>query len=394
MPPRRSQRQKRPSQQALESLVSVPSRRRRHQQPAGDPGQVHEDGLPVHEDGVGSEHRGDALPAISGSVSPPASSTALPPGVLQHIIATVTAEVTKKLGEAQEPTTEAPVASSPEGVVGQAETSLQGAIASFQSSLAGEALSSSTSTQPKDIFSSISIPADARVPLKLKTKIWEEQYIDFGSLLVTPVHNGRYQLTLQHLDEGSAPSLTLEPFAKPKKISPFDSWLPAFHVFVAVYSSKHPQAAPGLMKYGSIIQDLATTGHNWRYYDENFRLLRQSPSTAVPWGNVHWELWLMAQNSSRSRKPPSNAGTGKLNQAISVPRGYCFKYHRGGECSGCSFKHTCCKCEGPHRALHCNFRGFNRNPGNKSQTRGSPKPSGGPSPSPGIPRPVTNTHKN
>ena len=61
MPPRRSQRQKRPSQQALESLVSVPSRRRRHQQPAGDPGQVHEDGLPVHEDGVGSEHRGDAL---------------------------------------------------------------------------------------------------------------------------------------------------------------------------------------------------------------------------------------------------------------------------------------------------------------------------------------------
>ena len=278
MPPRRSQRQKRPSQQALESLVSVPSRRCRHQQPAGEPGQV-------HEDGVGSEHRGDALPAVSGSVSPPASSTALPPGVLQHIIATVTAEVTKKLGEAQEPTTEAPVASSHEGVVGQAETSLQGAIASFQSSLAGEALSSSTSTQPKDIFSSISIPADARVPLKLKTKIWEEQYIDFGSLLVTPVHYGRYQLTLQHLDEGSAPSLTLEPFAKPKKISTFDSWLQAFHVFVAVYSSKHPQAAPGLMKYGSIIQDLATKGHNWRYYDENFRLLRQSPSTAVSIGS-------------------------------------------------------------------------------------------------------------
>ena len=211
MPPRCSQRQKRPSQQALESL----SRRRRHQQQAGDPGQVHEDGVPVNKDGVGSEHRGDALPAISGSVSPPASSAALPPGVLQHIIATVTAEVTKKLGETQEPTTEAPVASSHEGVVGQAETSLQGAIASFQSSLAGEALSSSTPTQPKDIFSSISIPADARVPLKLKTKIWEEQYIDFGSLLVTPVHNGRYQLTLQHLDEGSAPSLTLEPFAKP-----------------------------------------------------------------------------------------------------------------------------------------------------------------------------------
>ena len=174
MPPRRSQRQKRPSEKALQSLVSVPSRHRHHQQPEGDPGQV-------HEDGVGSEHSGDALPAISGSVSLPASSAALPPGVLKHIIATVTAEVTKKLGETQEPTTEAPVASSHEGAAGQVETSLQGAIASFQSSLAGEALSSSTSTQPKDIFSSISIPADAirfkqnyvlfltdRIKLKLK----------------------------------------------------------------------------------------------------------------------------------------------------------------------------------------------------------------------------------
>ena len=166
MTPRRSQGQKRPSQQALGSLVSVPSRRRRHQQPAGDPGQVHEDGVGPSQ--VGSEHLGDALPAISGSVFPPASSAALPPGVLQHIIATVTAEVTKKLEEVQEPTTEAPVPSSNEGVVGQTETSLQGAIASLQSSLACEALSSYTSPQPKDIFSSISIPADARVPLKLK----------------------------------------------------------------------------------------------------------------------------------------------------------------------------------------------------------------------------------
>ena len=129
MPPRRSQRQKHPSQQALESLVSAPSRRHRHQQPAGDPGQVHKDGVGPSQ--VGSEHRGDALPVISGNVSPPDSSAALPLGVLQDIFAMVTAEVTKKLGEEEEPTTEAAVATSNERVVGQAETSLQGAIASF-----------------------------------------------------------------------------------------------------------------------------------------------------------------------------------------------------------------------------------------------------------------------
>ena len=113
MPPRWSQRQKRPSQQALESLVSVPSRHSHNQQPAGDPAQVHKDGVGPSQ--VGSQRLGDALPVISGSVPTPLSSAALPPGVLQHIIATVMAEVTKKLGGAQEPTTEAPLASSNEG---------------------------------------------------------------------------------------------------------------------------------------------------------------------------------------------------------------------------------------------------------------------------------------
>ena len=32
---------------------------------------------------------------------------------------------------------------------------------------------------------------------------------------------------------------------------------------------------PLLMKYSEIIRDLAARGYNWRYYDENFRYLRQ-----------------------------------------------------------------------------------------------------------------------
>ena len=30
------------------------------------------------------------------------------------------------------------------------------------------------------------------------------------------------------------------------------------------------------MKYSEIIRDLAARGYNWRYYDENFRYLRQT----------------------------------------------------------------------------------------------------------------------
>jgi len=66
-------------------------------------------------------------------------------------------------------------------------------------------------------------------------------------------------------------------------------------VFVGIFTSKYPQEAPALMKYSYIIRDLAMRGYNWRYYDENFRYLRQSEPKAFPWGAVHAELWMRSQ---------------------------------------------------------------------------------------------------
>ena len=123
---------------------------------------------------------------------------------------------------------------------------------------------------------------------------------------------GKYQLTL-HPGDGFSSSLALEPMTKPKKIVPIDSWVQAFHVFVGVFMSYFPSDGPGLMKYGSTIQDLAARGHNWRFYDENFRFLRQSPSTSLPWGTtIHWELWLRSQSPDSVKRAQTPASTGKL----------------------------------------------------------------------------------
>lgn len=124
------------------------------------------------------------------------------------------------------------------------------------------------------------------------------------------------------------------------------------------------------MKYGATVQDLAARGHNWRFYDENFWFFRQTPATSLPWGAVHWELWLRSQGPTR--KPPTSTPVGKPGPNLRIPRGFCFIYHRGGDCMGCSFKHACFKCEGSHRALNCNFRG--KTAGSQFQTRGSIKP--------------------
>ena len=107
-------------------------------------------------------------------------------------------------------------------------------------------------------------------------------------------------------------------------------WLHAFHVFVGIYSGRYPAEAPSLMKYGESIQDSAARGHNWRFYDE-------TQATSLLWGTIHWELWLRSQNSPNNRKSQLPASAGKSGPSLSVPRGYCFKFHRGGECHGCSF---------------------------------------------------------
>jgi hypothetical protein len=62
-----------------------------------------------------------------------------------------------------------------------------------------------------------------------------------------------------------------------------------FRIFVGVYAQKYPHESPTLMKYGDIVQDLADRGQNWRFYDENFRFLRQTQRSSLSWAIVHWE---------------------------------------------------------------------------------------------------------
>ena len=219
-----------------------------------------------------------------------------------------------------------------------------------------------SSSLPSELFTSVSAPVDARVPLKLKSKIWNQEYIDFGHLLVNPNLEGKFQLTLQNSDETSSPSLSFESVTKPKKIYNIDTWLTAFHVFVGVYTSRYPTEAPSLMKYGEIVQDLAVRGHNWRFYDESFRLLRQTQSSTLPWGAVHFELWLRSQQGSSRRNSGSlGHSSAKPGHLLNVPTGYCYKFHKGVDCPGCSYKHACFKCDGAHPAIRGNFRDPKRN---------------------------------
>ena len=192
---------------------------------------------------------------------------------------------------------------------------------------------------------------------KLRAKILKNEFIDFGALATNPTLESKYQVVLQNEGGTQPPSLALEPVNKTRKLLTISSWTSSFMVFVGVYSSQFPSEALALMKYGEIVQDLAARGHDWHYYDENFRYLRQNQPSAFPWGVIHWELWM------RSQQPVSKKHSLPGKSSI-VPKVYCFKFHKGAQCAGCSFKHSCPKCEGAHRMSIFTFR---------SQSKQSPR---------------------
>ena len=86
----------------------------------------------------------------------------------------------------------------------------------------------------------MSLPLNARVSDKLREKIWKDEFIDFGSLLVNPVLTNRFQLTVQDAASGYFPLSAFEPVAKSKKIASIESWLNSFHIFVGIYTERFP----------------------------------------------------------------------------------------------------------------------------------------------------------
>ena len=242
-----------------------------------------------------------SLPSAA-SVEPQPLS--LPPGVLDQLVAWVVDEVTQRLYPLEDTST-TPVSSTSESSAlfkvplvstspaptsavlvpgtsvtppGMAGALVWGSLSTTQTSLSREA------QVPTQLFSSLSLPIDARVSEKLRAKIWNNEYFDFSALLSNPVFEDKYLVTISNSDKERIPPLCSEPVVKAKKHLSIETWLSCFHSFVRVYTSGYPNEAPALMKYGEVVQDLAARGGNWKFYDDNFRFLRQVQPVSFPLG--------------------------------------------------------------------------------------------------------------
>ena len=205
------------------------------------------------------------------------------------------------------------------------------------------------SPQSKNTFLSASVSLTHRVPDRVKKLIWADEYVDFTLLLNNSLTQADDHYTFRlEKGEGNKPALILAPNPKRQVVQSIEQWVSAFQVFVAIYSEKAPQDTPALMKYGSVIRELASQGANWKFYDENFRSIRQTQG--APWDQIHAELWLRSHYFRA--KPSTQLGKSKQN-GQSIPEGFCWKFHRGLSCPGCSYKHQCFRCGNSHPISKC-----------------------------------------
>jgi len=94
---------------------------------------------------------------------------------------------------------------------------------------------------------------------KVKKLIWANEYVDFAILLNSSITQANDHYTFRvEKDDGGKPTLTLAPNPKRQSVHSIEQWVSAFQVFVAIYAEKAPHDTPALMKYGSVIRELAT----------------------------------------------------------------------------------------------------------------------------------------
>jgi hypothetical protein len=154
---------------------------------------------------------------------------------------------------------------------------------------------SPTPVLPTNIVTSIHDSVGLHVPLTLKEKIWNQEYINLALLL-------KGDSDLQDLCAATPLFLTaggqLE--ARPKQskdsLKSVEQWTDAFVIYSGIYLSNAAHSAKhlSLFKYIQTIRSAAKRhgGMGWKLYDEQFRM-RMALVNAMSWAEINQELWLL-----------------------------------------------------------------------------------------------------
>ena len=187
-----------------------------------------------------------------------------------------------------------------------------------------------------------SVPLYYSVPLKIKEKIWNNEFVDLSTVFINRRPNT------------NSPSDTAPPS---RRFINIEQWTDAFATYSSVYRQKYPETAEPLAQYCANVRAIAKARGNWYHYDVEFRTLRQHQP--FPWESIHHHLYMTALSQKQPFRP-----NGPRQRQSNRPT--CHKYNRGQNCQSCDYPHRCRFCFGQHPSIKC----WKREP-----TGSSPSPS-------------------
>ena len=183
------------------------------------------------------------------------------------------------------------------------------------------------------------IPLGASVSSKIKSKIWNHEYIDFRSLI--DCKEEPLSVTI------STGVINLHQGQKTKYPIPLNQWTDAFFYLFGSLLRKIYLRSKNLFKYGHMIREMQYLhGDNaFRQYDEQFRKLKETIN--VPWQIPVQEL--------RLKVASSKLYPAKLQQKQSFRPRVCYQYNKGERCNRipCPYKHLCLQCKANHSKTKC-----------------------------------------
>jgi hypothetical protein len=186
---------------------------------------------------------------------------------------------------------------------------------------------------------------------KLRAKIQANEFIKLSALLSAQTTTDSDQYRSVEKDG----QLTFIKSTEKDSICSLPKWMEAFHIFVAIYAEKHPEAIGNLMTYISTIQQIAEAcGDSAAFtYDEKFRRWRHRDPAACPWEQKKAELYQEAVLAGMDFKLKNK------NQPFRGQRKflkYCYAFNNSGICPrgrSCTFAHICQNCQGKHSKQSC-----------------------------------------
>lgn len=195
------------------------------------------------------------------------------------------------------------------------------------------------------------------VSLKIKDKIWANEFIDFRSQLNKPDESVQSPSNHQGMTSPSPPHTN--------KFISIEQWTDAFAMYSSVLRLKYPDEGEQLAQYGNTIRSIAKAKGNWYSYDTKFRQLRQCQ--LFPWDHIHHELYIQALTQKQPFRPQSfrpKPFRSQSNNPSTNNKNTCNKYNRGTHCdqSRCNYAHQCSNCSGAHPFFRCWKRSQDKSP--------------------------------